>query len=309
VAKPAPAKKAAPKPAPTNAAVNDYIAQYFGMTDALIKMDHSGGRNLQWAMDQITKQKITDPQRAAELIASTSWFKTYGSKVMQKQAESVNNPALYKQNLAGTTSTIQGWMTAQGINLSAHDLAAVSKDAYMYGLNEQQTLGLIVNSHGTASGGGAVGSAMDQIKTTALNNGVTLTASDLTNYQNNLMDNTRDSEYYNTSIRAAAAAKYSVFAPQLTAGHDLSDLIKPYTDIASSLLETPLTSTNTMDDPLFRDGKAFTQVGADGQPAIKPTWQFRADVMADPRWQHTQNAKDTYTNMGLSVLQKFGLAS
>jgi hypothetical protein len=77
--------------------------------------------------------------------------------------------------------------------------------------------------------------------------------------------------------------------------------------VASKLLEVAPDSV-TWNDPLFKDGKAFQTVDPKtGQMSAKPLWQFRQEVMKDPRWQRTDNAKDTFTSFGADVLKRFGV--
>ena len=297
----------------SNNSVNSYLANNFGLTAALVKMDTTTGKNLQWALNQINGDArhgpITDPQRAAELIAQTNWYRTYGANALKRMGQEATDPALFRQNLAQTTANIQALMGQEGIGVTPQQLQNAAKDAYLYGLDNNQVARLLVHSGGTATGGGSVGSQLDQIRQTALNNGVNLSPTELQTYSTNLMNGDKDAQYYNNALRQSAAAQYSVFSTQLHAGHDLSDLVKPYTDMASQLLETPVDMTALQHDPLFRDGKAFTSTGSDGQPAVKPLWQFRGDIMQDSRWQMTNNARDLYTNAGQTILKQFGLVS
>jgi len=108
-------------------------------------------------------------------------------------------------------------------------------------------------------------------------------------------------------LRDRAATQYSVFGDQIHAGQNLKDLTAPYRDVASKLLEVAPDSID-WNDPLFKDGKAFQTVDPKtGQMSQKPLWQFRQEVMKDPRWQRTDNAKDTYTQFGADVLKRFGV--
>ena len=63
-------------------------------------------------------------------------------------------------------------------------------------------------------------------------------------------------------------------------------------------IETTLSETITLDDPTLRS-------------AISPTgelslYDFQKALRKDPRWQYTNNAKESVSNSVLKVLQDFG---
>lgn len=288
--------------------VADFVQKNFGLTDALIKLDKSKGKNLQWAFNQIRTQGITDPMRAANILAQTEWFKTHGADVTQRLGDEKAGSGAFKEQVAAQYATLKDQMAAKGIHLSDADLKSLARDAYVYGLNASQVLDEATSKKSATYGGGEIGQDLTGLDALAQANGVTLPANQRNAWSRDILAGNKTVQDYEQMVRDNAAQTYQVFGDKIKAGQNLSDLVQPYTQMASQLLETGNQSLD-MADPLFKDGKAFQTVGADGKPAIKPLWEFRKDVMSDPRWQYTQNARQTYTDFGKSVLQRFGMVS
>lgn len=291
--------------------VFDYIQQQFGLTDALLSIDtghYKDGKTLRWAFNYIRTQGITDPMRAAQVLAQTDWFRTHGTDVTQRLADEKAGLGAFKEQVNATFSTLKDQMAAKGVHLSDSDLRQLARDTYVYGLNTSQVLDMAVGKKSATFGGGEIGNDLTGLDALAQANGVSISATDRNAWSRDIAAGNKTVQDYEQMIRDNAAQTYQVFGDKIKAGQNLSDLVQPYTQMASQLLETGNQSLD-MSDPLFKDGKAFTTVGADGKPALKPLWEFRKEVMSDPRWQYTQNARQTYTDFGKSVLQRFGMVA
>lgn len=291
--------------------VFDYIQQQFGLTDALLSIDKTDprkGYTLREAFNTIRVKGITDPMRAAQELAKTNWFKTHGTEVTQRMADEKAGLGAFKEQVAAQYATLRDQMAAKGVHLSDADLKQLARDSYVYGLNASQVLDAAVAKKSATFDGGEIGNDLTGLDALAQANGVKMPVDQRNAWSRDILAGNKTVQDYEQTIRDNAAQTYQVFGDKIKAGQNLSDLVQPYTQMASQLLENGNTTLN-MDDPLFKDGKAFQTVGQDGKPALKPLWEFRKDVMADPRWQYTQNARQTYTDFGKSVLQRFGMVA
>jgi hypothetical protein len=283
----------------------------FGLTDNLLSMDKTDpkkGFTLREAFDKIRTEGITDPTRAANILTQTNWFKEHGVDVTKRLAQEANKSGAFKEAVAAQQAKLKDALAAAGLNIGTADLAKLSRDAYVYGMDPAQIMDKAVAIKGAKyTGGGSTGSAMQQLDGLAQNNGVEIAASDKLAWERDLTNGNKTFQDYEKMLRDRAATTYSVFADQIRAGQNLKDLTAPYRDVASKLLEVNPDSVS-WEDPLFKDGKAFQTVDPKtGQMSAKPLWQFRQEVMKDPRWQRTDNAKDTYTSFGADVLKRFGV--
>lgn len=83
----------------------------------------------------------------------------------------------------------------------------------------------------------------------------------------------------------------------LDAGNDLEDVYLPYRTAMSTILEVPLDKIN-LNDP--------TLTGAITAQGNMPLYEFKNALRKDPRWQYTDNARETVSNGLTQVLKDFG---
>jgi hypothetical protein len=98
------------------------------------------------------------------------------------------------------------------------------------------------------------------------------------------------------------AGMYPAWAEKIGQGLDPSVLFEPYRDTAKRLLEVDNLDFN---DPIMR--RAAQYVGPDGKPGQLPLYEFEQEIRKDPRWQYTDNAYESYANVGTDLLRMFGL--
>lgn len=83
----------------------------------------------------------------------------------------------------------------------------------------------------------------------------------------------------------------------LDEGLDLANIYAPYRTRMANLLELSPDSIS-LDDPLLRS--------AYGQDKEMSLYDFQREVRKDPRWQYTDNARQTVSSVALQVLRDFG---
>ena len=296
------------KPATTQDVLNSIQAD-FGLTNNLLSMDPSTGKfSLTWAFNKIQQDGITDSTLAANVLAQTTWFQTYGTQAISRLASEANKSGDFKEGVRQSLAGLKDTLANSGITLSSKDLNALARDAYVYGFSTSQILDTATADKSAAySGGGTTGQALAGLDSTANLNGVTLSSTDRAAWSRDIANGNKTPMDFEKVIRDRAAAQYSVFGDKIKAGDNLHDLTAPYRDVASKLLEVAPEAIS-WNDPLFKDGKAFQTVDPkSGQMVTKPLWDFRKEVQADPRWQQTDNAKTTYTDFGAGILKRFGV--
>ena len=96
---------------------------------------------------------------------------------------------------------------------------------------------------------------------------------------------------------------FPAWEDQIRKGIDPDSILSPYRSAAASLLEIPEDQLG-WDDQIIK--KAMQGVDANGKPSVVPLWEYERQVRQDPRWQKTDNAYKTYTDVGTSILRMFG---
>ena len=106
---------------------------------------------------------------------------------------------------------------------------------------------------------------------------------------------------FQSQVRNLAMSAFPAYAPQISSGQSMKDIVNPYVQDMASILEID-PSKITLDDPTIRS--MVTAQDNKGQPTQTGLWQFEQNLRSDPRWQYTQNANDT----GYSMLHTIGKA-
>jgi hypothetical protein len=72
----------------------------------------------------------------------------------------------------------------------------------------------------------------------------------------------------------------------------------------SQILEINPEAINVNDQTIK---KALLNITPEGQPSVKPLWQFEQDLRKDERWRYTKNAEQELMGTGIRLLRNFGL--
>ena len=135
------------------------------------------------------------------------------------------------------------------------------------------------------------------LQETARNNGLTLLPSQIESYRLRLQ-NGEKVETIQANIRAIAAnAMPDNVKKLLDAGSDLNEVYQPYRQSMSTILEIPMDKID-LNDPTLTN--AITDKGN------MTLFDFKRSLRKDPRWQYTDNARETVSSGLTQVLKDFG---
>lgn len=224
-------------------------------------------------------------------IASPSAAKDYINQTFQRELQRDASeaelkklvPALIKAQAAnpiktktvkGVRQTIQGLDTSQWIKEKVQALPEFKKRA------EDKTF-----------------VSIQDLQTTARNNGLTLLPSQIESFKVRL-NNGESPDVIKNSIRAIAANTMPDSVRKLMdAGNDLSDVYQPYRQSMASILEIPYDKIDLSDPTLTN---AITDKGN------MTIFDFKKSLRKDPRWQYTDNARESVSSGLTQVLKDFG---
>lgn len=250
----------------------------------------------------------------AELEKTTWWQSELPS--LQKFFVETNDPrkvGTFAEKLRNNIDSVQSKLETLGIQATQVDpvtgkfydnskvIEGIAMNAIKNGWNDSQLmqhLGDTAQLHFT--GGGSIGSSVDTIKKQALMYGVSIDNNYLNTIQHSLLDPTdgRDSQYYMNEMKNQAMDLYKPFAQSIKDGRSLYEVTNSYRSQMANLLEVDSTNVSWKDlmnkviDPKTGNARMFSE--------------FTKEVKADPLWQYTKNAKDTYSNMALDLMKQFG---
>lgn len=281
--------------------------------------------------------KYLDPKAPITLnqflkeVSNSTWYRQNSGEIKSRYLQKFNYDDLKKRGLAkGDTQyeqdikSIANQVIAEGRRLGAPvdpaQAQLIAEDLYIHNM-EKDTAALTkrlagsirVQPLGITGVKGYTGQAQaDYQKLLALakNNGLDLnvilparvsgaTKDEITNnVLAGLADGSLDVSAIQQTARMMAAQGQPQYVKDLLAqGYDLAQIYSPYKKIMSTVLELNPDQID-LNDPTLRS--AITNQGD------MNTYDFQKSLRKDPRWQYTQNAKQTVSDSVLGVLKDFG---
>jgi hypothetical protein len=267
--------------------------------------------------DLITKAKTEKWNEATfmEAMKNTAWWQQTFPTLRQFFIDSHDprQAATFAQTMLNKIDTIQAKMDLLGIKVNDIDpvtgkvvnnteiIKGIAAQAMQNGWDDNQlSQHLATKSEIIFTGGGTLGSYVDQIKRQALNYGLALDKNELDTINHDLLNPTdgKDAQWYLNNIKQRSIDANPAFAASLKEGRTLYDVTGAYRKQMADLLEidpTNITWNDLMSKVMNKDkGVAYTFA------------DFTKQVKSDPLWQRTKNAKETYSNTALDLMKQFG---
>ena len=260
------------------------------------------------------KENWTETTFTEALKQTTWWQSTLPSlRSFFIETHDPRNAATFAEKLSLNTANVAASLEKLGIRAQQVDpvtgkvidnnttIQGIAMDAIKNGWNDTQILQhLGDNAQLLFTGGGTIGSSVDNIKKQALNYGINIDNNYLNTIQRSLLDPTdgRDTQYYLNEMKAQAMDLYKPFASSIKEGRSLYEVTNSYRNQMATLLEVDSTNLTWKDlmakivDPTTGNARTFAD--------------FNKQVKQDPLWQYTKNAKETYSNTALDLMKQFG---
>jgi len=141
---------------------------------------------------------------------------------------------------------------------------------------------------------------LQELSKTAIANGFNINTDFASNIQDwlNQIDNGANIETFKNLIRQnAQVGRPENIKNMMAQGIDLESVYAPYKKAMATVLEIPYDSI-TLDDPTLQGA-----ISGDKEMTI---YEFQRALRKDPRWQYTDNARETVSTAALGILRDFG---
>ncbi len=196
-----------------------------------------------------------------------------------------------------------------GAQVSPQTLNAIADNVLQFGWNDSQiqdTLsGAIKMGANNTFGGQAAVNAQD-LRTVALNNGVSLGDQTLTKWVQRIGAG-EDISGFEAYVRNMAKSSFPGYETELDAGMNMRDIADPYVQQMAKTLEMDPTQIDLF-DPTIRKALQATDPTT-GKVTSQPLYEFEKQLRQDPRWLQTNNARDTLMSTTHNLLQQWGVVS
>lgn len=240
-------------------------------------------------------------------LKNTKWWKETSVTNRQAEVMAKTDPATYKAQLAANRVAVDQMSVQMGAVLSGKAKDKLAKNILHYGWQNDQIqnfLGQYIKFNDKHVLGGQAGQAFQQLRTTAYENGVSMSEQSLKDSAAYVVKGVSSMEKEVANIRGVAMGSYPAFADQIEAGQNMKDIAQPYVQEMAKQLELPDTDVD-MFNPKIK--AALTRANAQGRPEPMSLTDFTEMIRSTPDWRRTTNAQSAVMGVGHQVLKDMGL--
>ena len=196
-------------------------------------------------------------------------------------------------------------LTLSGIKLDPNDKAVrdMLETAYDNAETDNQVdiKALALNSGKVL--GGAVGGSIADLRSYAKAFGIKYTDADYNRWSSEIFSGTTTANDIQSKIRQDSASAFPVYADKILSGTSVDSIGSAFKSSFVNILEQDADSVDYT-EPVLRKALQYTQ---DGKPAVMPVWMFEQELRQDPRWQYTNNARESVYNAIYQIGTDFGV--
>lgn len=280
----------------------DDIEEEYGLSYALFKAFPE--------LDDLLKAAVAGNWTASKFqveLRQTKWFKNHSDIWRENIALSHSDPATFEERLNNSITAVQNLAASVGAQLGDKALERLAKRSLLFGMNEDELRNILAKHVRPSRGGygGELSSIESDLRSTALQNGVTLTNDQVQKWMKSIVRGDASSNQFITNIRNMAAQAFPLYGDQIKGGMDLADVANPYLQSMSALLEMAPGSV-TLNDPTIRKALAGSR---DSKGNLIPVniSEFEESLRRDQRWMYTSQAKDMAKGYASNMARLWGL--
>lgn len=304
-------------PTPTPAPSPDALKASYGFVGSLA----NSVPELKTILDQAVREQWTS-DRFTMAVAGSNWYRTnqnYARELITKQAVDPATAAADRKRTWVETSLVAESM---GIRLTPDQLSAVTfMKQTNPSMSEEYLRAHIARNYFDPSQDwskltGTAGQLANQVQQIAEQYGwgdANQKSGEARDWLMKLMDGTESVDAFSHRMVEYAKVKYPGLSSQLASGLTVKQLAQPYTQAMSKVLELPESSINWTDDKLISKAMQYRpETGGksgEGKDVVgtMPIYQFEDTLRKDPRWNKTDNAKDSTAQMLTKIGKDFGM--
>lgn len=246
-------------------------------------------------------------------VEDSDWWKSHSQTARQVIIQRANDPKSWTQSLNNTTNSIVSLSKQLGFTVNEATARAIANSALLTGNDNNQSwltqqLGRHENyNHITDTGSlsGNMAATAQQIQSMAAEYGYNLTASQVATRAQQVVEGNTTIDTYKGRLISWAKSAFPGLAKDIEQGATVKDLADPYVQSMSQLLELDPGTLNVF-TPTIRRAMQGVQDPKTKERAPMNLSDFEDQVRQDPRWQYTQNAKDTMSTALLKIGADFG---
>lgn len=244
-------------------------------------------------------------------VVDSDWWKTNNQFARDAFAQRTTDPAAYQARVNDARNYVQQQARAIGATVDPATVEQLAERVVVDGWDQQGREYLLRNELSQRIGAdeqgrmfGTAGATIDTLRQTAARNGLTFDELYYQSAAKSVAQGLTDNAYWERRMREEAASYWPAYSEQIMAGMDAMSLASGYMNLMARTLEIDPNSIS-LNDPFIR--KATTMLDESGNPRPMALWEFQEELRNDPRWMNTDQAAKSISDIGTSILQRFGI--
>lgn len=280
-----------------------------GFASALINSNKSLSQAYhQIIADNIHLDTTAGQDRAKLILQNTAWFQNHSKSQREFDELKFADPKEFQSQIAQQVASLKATAGQSGVQLDPAELQKIATMSLRNGLNTQQ-VGQVLASHFDYNPKqgytGTAGQAIQSIQQQADSYYVPITNGRVQNLARQAIAGQLDPTSLADQFQQQALSAYPYLKEQIQGqGQTVAQVMDPYKQMMASTLELDENGIKNQDPTLM---KALQGQDQSGQMGLTPLWKFQQQLMNDPRWMNTTNAKQTLVGAATGVLQAMGL--
>lgn len=252
-------------------------------------------------------------QKFQDQVENSTWWKSHSDTARSVIIQQANDPAAYHQRWSTAAHSVVDLAHQLGFAINGATAQAIATSALLSGHeNDQAWLTHALSGHenyshtsSTSGFTGQMAGTIQQLQSMAGDYGMNLTPAQAAEYAQAVVSGNTTIDTYKNRMISWAASTFPSLAKEIQTGTTVKDLATPYVQSMSNLLEIDPASLGVY-TPAIRKAMQGVTDPHTGTRASVPLWQFEDQVRQDPRWQYTQNARDTVSQALVKLGADFG---
>ena len=241
-----------------------------------------------------------------QAVQQSNWYRTNNAATRELVALAYSDPAEYRTRLANASSQVSQLAQQLGVRLNARQLGNLAHQFLAQGWTTTTLQHQLAGFYNRAQQPqGQAAQIYQQLAQLYGDYGISYNFGTLqARTQQVLGGNTTLDSYKQNAINTAKSF-YPGVAAQIDQGITVRQIADPYVSAQANLLELDPKSIDITGDLGIRRALQG-QPNAQGVKVATPLWQYEQQVRNDPRWQFTNNSKDTVSQALVQLGADFG---
>lgn len=242
-------------------------------------------------------------------VKSSDWYQKRSDAVFEWDT---TKDAEKHSQIKQFSATLRDQAAQLGVNIGDKKLKQMAEFALRFGYeaNPSMVQDMLAKQYDYKHDvGGTIGSALNEIDRVAWDWGLDMSKQMREKWAQKIASGDADVQAFRDRAEAQARRNYSWLNEQFDADRTLGEIADPYRQSMAQMLEISPDAISMKDRQIRKALSWTTGNGPHAEQGLATITDFERELRQDGRWQKTKNARDEYMNMGMKILQDFGVIS